>query len=165
MSVAVQRARTRQIVCGIAWLVLGLGSFVLTRLIQKPGFASSLDPGPQFFPFMLGICLVLGGCGLLAGPFLGRSSSTRVPVPPENDSHRSGSFLAFLGALMALLILLPWLGFSLACFLFASWMLWTQGSRWYVCLLISAALITGIQLLFGRLFHVQLPAGVLGLPF
>lgn len=155
------RQPATQRIAGLVWLALGLTAVVLGRAVKKPGFAANQDPGPQFFPVMLGLLLALGGILLVVKSFLNYKSDSESPK--ASLQHRA--LLLFIGGFMTYLLSMPWIGFSLASCAFIFSMIWLQGSRWFVALPMAVGLVSGIQLLFGSLFHVQLPPGVLGLPF
>lgn len=150
-----------QRIAGAAWLAVGIIAVVLGSAIKKPGFASNQDPGPQFFPILLGSFLAIGGCILLIKsfyPIVPREERTEGPL-------KKGPLLLFMIGFLVYLLVMPWIGFSLASSAFIFSMIWLQGSRWHVALSLAIGLVISIQILFGKLFHVQLPAGVLGLPF
>ena len=142
-------------------MAVGLAAVVLGRSIRKPGFASNQDPGPQFFPELLGFILALCGIFWVLKSF--QSIDKDSEVTGGTSSNRT--LLLFIGGLAAYLLAMPWVGFSIASCVFVYCMIWLQGSRWFLALPLSVGLVAGIQLLFGSLFHVQLPSGVLGLPF
>ena len=154
------RQSVMQRIAGIAWLTVGLTAVVLGRAIKKPGFASNQDPGPQFFPILLGSFLALGGCILLFKSFYQAAPKTES----SKEALNNRSLLLFVVGFIAYLLAMPWIGFSVASSAFVFSMIWLQGSRWFVALPLAIGLVVSIQILFGQLFHVQLPAGVLGLP-
>ena len=149
-----------QRIAGFVWMTLGLTAVVLGRAVKKPGFASHQDPGPQFFPILLGLGLALGGILLIVKSFLNSKSDSESSKEPL----RNRVLLVFIGGFLVYLLSMPWIGFSLASCAFIFSMIRLQGSRWFVALPMAIGLVLGIQLLFGTLFHVQLPPGVLGLP-
>lgn len=156
----------RQALSGAVWLVIGLVAVVLSLAIKKPGFANNQDPGPQFFPILLGALLATGGIVLVGNGLYSnwkrkKESSTPVTQP---SSNRSQALLWFIGGFAAYIFLIPWLGFTVSSTLYGFLLLWLQGSRWYVSLAMILILMIGIKLLFGLLFHVQLPEGEMGFP-
>ena len=157
----------RQTLSGAVWLVLGLLAVILSLAIKKPGFANNQDPGPQFFPILLGVLMAAGGLTLLVKGLYAKWNRKSVLPAPDAKPHlnRSRVLLLFIGGFGAYLFLIPWLGFTLSSTLYGFLLLWIQGSRWYVSLAMILILMTGTKLLFGTLFHVQLPEGVIGLPF
>jgi hypothetical protein len=150
-----------QRIAGIVWLALGLTAVLLATGIQKPGFGSNQDPGPQFFPILLGAILAVGGCILLFKSFYSETTQIESSRGPSNH----GTLLLFVLGFVFYLLAMPWLGFSVASSVFIFLMIWLQGSRWFFAMPVALGLVTGVQILFGYLFHVQLPSGVLSLPF
>jgi len=112
---------------------------------------------------MLAGWMVLGGVVHLVRSWIPSASQASKSVDPS-VVPQTRAFLLFVVALICFVVLIPWLGFTAATWLFAFGMIWYQGSAWYQALCVSTLLVLGIRLLFGMLFHVQLPAGVLGLP-
>ncbi len=159
MSVSLRQSIIHR-TAGCFWLAVGLTAMVLGKAIKKPGFASNQDPGPQFFPILLGMALFFGGAALLIKSFF---SAQTVPNPPESLAKNSSLF-GFIGGFFVYLLLMPWIGFSISSVAFIFSMIWLQGTRWIAALPIAVLIVVGIQLLFGNLFHVQLPAGVFGIP-
>ena len=157
----------RQTLSGLVWLSIGLAAIVLSGAIKKPGFANNQDPGPQFFPILLGALMVAGGvafCG--SGLFTKWKSGTHSSNDiNKSETIKTKALLGFLLGFGAYIFLIPWLGFTLSSLVFGFALVWLQGSRWYMSGSMILALMIGIKLLFGILFHVQLPEGVIGLPF
>jgi len=157
----------RQTLSGLVWLSVGLAAIVLSGAIKKPGFANNQDPGPQFFPILLGTLMVAGGVALCGSGIFAKWKSGTHPSDALNKSEttRTKALLGFLLGFGAYIFLIPWLGFTLSSLGFGFALVWLQGSRWYVSASMILALMIGIKLLFGMLFHVQLPEGVIGFPF
>jgi hypothetical protein len=158
---------SRQTLSGAVWLILGLLALVLSMDIKKPGFANNQDPGPQFFPILLGVLMTTGGVALCGSGLFAKWKSATHPSGALNKSEttRTKALLEFLLGFGAYIFLIPWLGFTLSSLGFGFALVWMQGSRWYVSGSMILALMIGIKLLFGMLFHVQLPEGVIGFPF
>lgn len=157
----------RQTFSGLVWLSIGLAAIVLSGDIKKPGFANNQDPGPQFFPILLGIMMVVGGAALCGSGLFKKwkSGNQSSDASNEPETMRTKALLGFLVGFGAYVFLIPWLGFTLSSLGFGFALVWLQGSRWYVSASMILALMIGINLLFGMLFHVQLPEGVIGFPF
>ena len=137
------------------------------------GLGQNQDPGPQAFPIVLGAVLLIGGLFEIATSFALVDSSKPKVDQGEEDIKTDGS-AAINGPMNMILIfvglclyvgLIGVLGFALSTFLFAVSMMIRLGVRLRISLLSSLGLLLGIHLLFVRLFKVQLPAGMLGLPF
>lgn len=217
MSLA-QEKPIKQTIAGLVWLVIGLVTMALVWDIKKPGFGNNQDPGPQFFPLLIGYLITIGSMRytMRNGYFYGSLvvillawvkrwlffdgdhftwlqfyplwitvvlavggallATTQRFIKTKSDSHQTQSepeegtthfkaLIAFAGGFALYIFLIPWIGFSLASVLFGFVLVWLQGSRWYVSMVMNLSLIVGIKVLFGMIFHVQLPEGVIGFPF
>jgi hypothetical protein len=158
---------------GVGLALLGVLAIGFALQIEVLGLGQNEDPGPQAFPIVLGAVLLIGGLFEIATSFALVDSSKLTVNQGEEDIKTDGS-AAFNGPLNMILIfvglclyvgLIGVLGFALSTFLFAVSMMIRLGVRLRISLLSSLGLLLGIHLLFVRLFKVQLPTGMLGLPF
>ena len=142
----------------VGGLAIGLG----TR-IEVLGLGQNADPGPRMMPLVLGGILTLGGLYELARGLIGRRSTGKDESSlPKGAIQRM--LVLFLG-LVAYVALVGYLGFALSTLVFATLMMWWLGVKWPVALSTTLGLLVVIHLLFVQVFKVQLPAGVLNLPF
>ncbi len=156
---------------GIFFVALGAAALGFGFQIKELGLGQNQDPGPRVFPMVLGAILVVGGIVEFV---------LSLKKVPQGDSLQSGESvlketplslagLKNLGVLFVGLVLyvglIGYLGFGLSTLLFGVAMMVRLGVRWWVAGLVTVGLLAGIYLLFGQLFRVQLPTGVLGLPF
>lgn len=145
-------------------------------VIRGAGYESlgkNHDPGPQALPTALAVALVLA---LIAEWYFSRRSvlaaggTPALPDAPqlEEGTDRQPSTQGdapvasrrtwlLLGALVAYLVCLPRVGFSVSTGVFAFAMMWRLGTRWWVAAPGAVALVAMIHLLFVELFKVQLP--------
>lgn len=156
---------------GIAFVALGAAALGFGLQIKELGLGQNQDPGPRVFPMVLGLILVLGGV-LELGLSLRKVSEGDLSHSPQSESKEvwlTPAGLKNLGVIFMGLVLyvglIAYLGFGLCTLLFGSGMMMRLGVRWWLAVLVSVGLLVGIYLLFGQLFKVQLPNGVLGLPF
>ncbi len=145
----------------ISWSVLLLfGCFVIYESLQIKYYGSDFGPGPGFFSFWLGI-LVVG----LSGIEIGRSFRHSLPLPPNFFPNR-GAILrigSLLGALVAVVLLLDRLGYSLTMALFCGFLLRVLGRQpWWLTLVLTALGSFGTAYIFRQL-QVILPGGLLGM--
>jgi hypothetical protein len=73
--------------------------------------------------------------------------------------------LVLFAGLLLYLAAMPWCGFSVSTLLFSLGVMLRLGVRRALASVVSLSMIVAIHLLFVKLFKVQLPTGVLGLPW
>ncbi len=145
----------------VAWTILLLfGGFVIYESLELSYSGTDFGPGPGFFSFWLGVLAVLLSVTELARTL----RHVREPVPADFFPTRAGvrRILALVGAMVAALLLMPTLGYSLSMLglcVFLLRVLTTQ--PWWVTLLIAGAGSFGTFHVF-RVLQVFLPVGVLG---
>lgn len=145
----------------ISWTVLCLfGIFVIYESLQIKYYGSDFGPGPGFFSFWLG-ALVVG----LSVIEIGRTFGKRIPLPEEffPDWAAVGRIASLLGALLAVVLLLDRLGYSLTMALFCGFLLRVLGRQpWWLTLVLTLAGSFGTAYIFRQL-QVILPGGWLGI--
>lgn len=158
---------------GVGLALLGAAAIGFALQIEVLGLGQNEDPGPRAFPIVLGGILLIGGLFEIATSFARVDPSKSNGEQREADIKTEGAsaingpknmILIFVG-LCLYVGLIGVLGFVLSTFLFAVLMMIRLGVRLRISLLSSIGLLLGIHLLFVRLFKVQLPAGMMGLPF
>jgi hypothetical protein len=145
----------------IAWGALLLfGGFVIYESLQINYYGSDFGPGPGFFSFWLGI-LVVG----LSIAELARGLRKRQALPAHFFPDRGGliRMACLMGALFAVVPLLPRLGYSLTMLVFCTFLLRALGRQpWWLILLLALAGSFGTALVFREL-QVLLPRGIVGI--
>jgi putative tricarboxylic transport membrane protein len=145
----------------ISWFALLLfGVFVIYESLQIKYYGSDFGPGPGFFSFWLGILVV--GLSVIE---IGRSFRQSVPLPADFFPDRAGvgRIACLLGALMAVVLLLDRLGYSLTMALFCLFLLRTLGKQpWWLTVVLTLVGSFGTAYIF-RLLQVILPGGILGI--
>ena len=145
----------------IAWGALLLfGVFVIYESVQINYYGSDFGPGPGFFSFWLGVLVI--GLSVLE---IGRSFRTCEPLPAGFFPDRAGLVRIgyLLGALVASVLLMERLGYSLTMFLFCGFLLRVLGRQpWWLTLVLTVLGSFGTAYIFRRL-QVILPGGVLGI--
>lgn len=140
---------------------LTLFSFVILCMSYKLGFGSTKQPGPGFFPALVGLFGLVFGI-LLIIRYLGRE-------PSEGESkifekRQAVRFIAMVATFCGWLVSLPWLGFIVAT-LFATLafakIMGLEG--WLKPVLLSIGGSVFIYLLFDVWFYSDLPRGFLGI--
>jgi putative tricarboxylic transport membrane protein len=146
----------------IVWgLLLLFGAFVVREALELSYYGTDFGPGPGFFSFWLGILLLVLSLIQIAGTFRG----PRVPLPDDFLPGREGikRMLCILGALLASLLLMNYLGFSLTMLGFCVFLFRTLGRQpWWLTLTLAVVGSFGLSYVFGQL-QVILPTGLLGI--
>ena len=109
----------RQTLSGMVWLSIGLAAIVLSGAIKKPGFANNQDPGPQFFPILLGSLMVAGGVALCGSSLFAKWKSGTHPsdikqVKNDKDQSAFGVLIGFwrlyfYDSLVGFYLIFPWI--------------------------------------------------------
>tara|TARA_Y100000588_G_C14236880_1_gene917734 strand:+ start:200 stop:697 length:498 start_codon:yes stop_codon:yes gene_type:complete len=143
--------------------LIGTALFVIfnTQYIQALGFGENFDPGPKAFPIGLSILLILGGAVEL---FFGWPYR-KMEKGKGSDSTNQKKTVLLLLSFLIYVGLMPIVGFALSTLLIATWMMVLLGNHWIKSSLVSIFLVCLVLILFGKLFKVPLPNGLLGLPF
>ncbi len=142
------------------WGLLGLfGAFVIHEALDLSYYGIDFGPGPGFFAFWLGVLVILLSVFQIALSF-------RRPEPLPSDFLPSLAgirrMLCVFGALLASLLLMTRLGFSLTILGFSIFLLRVLGRQsWWLTLLLSLVASVGLFYLFDVL-QVFLPRGFLG---
>jgi putative tricarboxylic transport membrane protein len=147
----------------VVWgLLLAFGAFIIHESLEHKYYGSDFGPGPGFFSFWLGVLLTVMS-------FVQIVMTWRRPVEPLPDGFIPGRdgvkrMLYIIGALVASLLLMKYLGFSLTMMVFCVFLLRTLGRRqsWGLTLTLSVIGSFGTWFLFG-LLQVGLPTGFLGI--
>ncbi len=145
----------------IVWgLLVVFGAFVIHEALDLSYYGSDFGPGAGFFSFWLGVLVVVLSLVQLALTF--RRSE---PLPPDFIPDLPGVKRMFcvLGALLASLLLMKTLGFSLTILGFSIFLLRALGRQpWWITLVLSVVGSFGLFYVFGQL-QVMLPTGILGI--
>lgn len=142
-------------------LALTLCSFVIFYMSYKLGFGSTKQPGPGFFPALVGLFGLVFGI-LLIIHYLGQK-----PMKGESKIFEKGQkarFIAMVAIFCGWLISLPWLGFIIVTFFATLAFAKIMGLEgWLRPVLLSIGGAVFIYLLFDVWFYSDLPRGFLGI--
>lgn len=160
---------------GVVLAAMGLLAVLLASGLEYHPLGDNRDPGPRAFPLGLGVCLLAGGAAELVQWVRRRAKTRRSDSPdaaswfssvrPAVASPRNRDALLLVAGVAIYVPAISWVGFALSTVMFSGAAMWRLGTRWWLAGALGLLLVVVIQLLFGTLFHVQLPAGRLGLPF
>jgi putative tricarboxylic transport membrane protein len=149
------------IVDRVSWSALLLfGGFVVYESLQIKYYGSDFGPGPGFFSFWLGVLVVL-----LSLYEIARTLRRHEPLPAGFFPDRAAlpRIASLLGALVASVLLLERLGYSLTMFLFCGFLLRVLGKQsWWLTAILTLLGSFGTAYLFRQL-QVILPGGFLGI--
>lgn len=122
------------------------------------GLTGNNDPGPHALPWALLIGLVtVGGWELARG-----SRPEQAAEKRQRSAYKLGLVCI---ALIVYVVGMTWLGFTVSTFIFVALTTWTLGAKLWSATLAGSLVVMIVWLLFVFAFQVQLPTGVLGLPF
>ena len=151
-------SRVNRIVWG---LLLLFGVFVVFESLDLSYYGTDFGPGPGFFSFWLWVLVIVLSLVQIAGTF--RRPAERLPDDFVPDRHGVKRMTCVLGALVASLLLMRSLGFSLTILGFNIFLLRMLGRQsWWITLALSLVGSVGIFYLFWQL-QVFLPTGILGI--
>ena len=148
---------------GFGFGIVALGGLMLVETLRGPSFsqafASGGVPGPAFLPFwtalgLLGVGFVLTARGL-------RRPGTAAPVewPGREGWMRIGATVL---ALALVLLLLNFLGFAVAAYLFVLAVTYSLGTTSRTTLFfVPIAAASVLHIIFGVLLKVPLPKGII----
>jgi len=119
--------------------------------------------GPAFFPDILAIIyLFLGVLQIILG-FKQEKNPTEKPAAPSVAKPSTRLLLEFIGLLIGFLLLFQPLGFILCTMLFLFLLMLLLGVTVPKSILFSFVYTGVIYLLFGKLFTIGLPVGILSI--
>ena len=143
----------------IAASAMILGPAVIFFAGNLPETAARREPGPAFFPYIIGFLLILAGIGEAAE---GRKCRNYLDVSFHSGEKRGMfNFVSFAVLISLYILFLEKLGFALLTFLFLLAILNILRIGFLKSALYSLILVAGLYFLFGRIFRVPLPAGII----
>jgi hypothetical protein len=142
-----------------AVLLLVFGVWYAAIALRNYPYWSATGPGAGFFPVWLGVAMVV-----LAALLLVRAARERDPGPAWVPRGRGAiRFLSVLGASVALVAFMPWLGMALGTALFLVAILrLLEGHSWTAAIGIAGGAAAVNWAVFTWWLRVPFPAGVLG---
>ena len=132
------------------------GLFVVWQA-SKLEFASSYGAGSGFFPYWLGIGMVLLAVLVIVAAWRIPSGADDTVAP-----HLSKQKVAAYVALLAFVFTVETVGFIIAITCLSAFLLKLEGESWWRALAVASATGVGFYLFFVRLLSVTLPRGPLG---
>jgi putative tricarboxylic transport membrane protein len=142
-----------------AVLLLVFGVWFAAVALRNYTYWGTTGPGSGFFPFWLGLAMAV-----LAALLLARAAREGAPGPAWAPRGRGAvRFLGVLGASVAFVALLPWLGMAVGTVLFLVVILrLVEGHSWLAATSIAAGTALANWAVFVWWLRVPFPAGALG---
>jgi putative tricarboxylic transport membrane protein len=123
---------------------------------------SAARPGPGFFPVGIGAFLCSVAVLLLIAAFRGRPALAAADDAPAMAWDARRRVAATAAGLLGFCLLLPWIGYPLAAFLFVSLLMRQLGQEKWPGILVVALISAGASYyLFAVVLGVPLPHGIL----
>jgi putative tricarboxylic transport membrane protein len=134
-------------------VLLGLAIFWQARGME---YLTSIGPGPGFFPWWLGLILTgLSVAWLLSAMWRSEQKAESRFFPEWRGLRR---ILLVTGAILAVGIVMEFVGFQLAMFAFVAFVLTALGWRgWGLTITLSVVMSFGVYHAFTRWLDVRLP--------
>jgi putative tricarboxylic transport membrane protein len=145
-------------IAALFFLGIGIFFFIYARSVE---IGTWNEPGPGFLPFWAGITLTAMAIALLLGSYARKAWPVRPSFFPQPDSWKrvAATFLS----LIAYLLLLTPLGFTLTTFLFLVFLVkFIFPQTWKRTMLVAVLSSVIARLLFINFLETQLPKGFLG---
>lgn len=153
----------REHIVGIVCLSVSAVTWVLAAGLPK-GQSVIAVSGPALFPTALAAVLAICGVSELVLGTLKRDELPTVDVRSIVRKTSTGAPLSvalIVLLLVGFIVLFPILGFFLTCFLFLFLCMKLFGVSWKRNVLASVSFLVVLYLVFGVLFTISLPSGVL----
>ena len=149
-------------------ILIGIAIIVICESLKFPLFilAGKKLPGPNFFPVLLSIILLIcGGNEILFALINKPIKKTQKSFILFINNWGNQNILIIVSGLIIYVFILQWLGFVVATFLLSSIFMIRLKTGWLRGILFSMILVIIITLLFGSIFRVQLPVGFFNISF
>lgn len=140
----------------VALVVLAASGVYLAAALPLPR-GTAARPGPGFFPLAVGVFGATVALVWVVATFRRAPMGLGVATVPAEARWRVISTATVLVGFCALL---PWTGYPLAAFLFASLVLRGLGARWTAALAIGLVSAVASYYFFGVLLEVPMPPGL-----
>ncbi len=155
---------TREHVVGLICIAVSIAVLCVTPSFPK-GQESVNITGPAFFPNVLAIAFIILGIAQIIAAF---KSAHKSQTAAANDSPKDAQRLKkimlsveFVALMIAFIVFFNSLGFFISTTIFLFLLMALLGLKWWKSLLYAVIYTAVIYLLFGVLFTIGLPAGIL----
>jgi putative tricarboxylic transport membrane protein len=143
---------------GSSLFLLFFGAFICFEA-TKLDMGRIVKPGPGFFPFWLGLALVLVSLAIVL-----QARKAEAGGPSLWKGLRWPKIIVVLGVLLLYAFLLEWLGYLIATFFLMFFLFrFVETQRWWVVIFGSVTTSFVTYFLFKVWLQVQLPVGLWGM--
>ena len=148
----------QEYIIALVCFVLGTGLIYLSR--DFPELIARNEPGPSFFPYLIGIFFVFTGVGEI---YVGRKNENYVNLNIFLIKESKGVFnIVVVGiSIVIYILLMPYIGFIELTFVFLMFVLLLLKTPLLQSILFSTVTVVIIYYLFGTAFRVPLPGGII----
>jgi putative tricarboxylic transport membrane protein len=158
-----KRLQTGHIVGGVC-IALSLVVLHVSRSFPKATTGSNELTGPSFYPNLLSYALII--CGILQVIAGFRSQEDGFSLEWKRFWHifrQSGpiNILCIIALVLFFILFMETLGFVLCCYFILFMLMWRFGVPVIRNLIYSGVFLSLVYLIFGKLFIIYLPSGVL----
>jgi len=145
---------------GIVLILLSIAVIMESLTFPETVSAGKKTPGPSFFPILLSVVLIIAGFQQIA-------AGARMPREGKGPGWNWGASNSVIIILFLFLhvLLMEYLGYAVATLLFGVLLMVRLKAGFFRAMTVSALTVIFIVSIFGQVFHIQLPAGLLGLPW
>jgi len=145
---------------GIVLILLSIAVIMESLTFPETVSAGKKTPGPSFFPILLSVVLIIAGFQQIA-------AGARMPREVKGPGWNWGASNSVIIILFLFLyvLLMEYLGYAVATLLFGVLLMVRLKAGFFRAMTVSALTVIFIVSIFGQVFHIQLPAGLLGLPW
>lgn len=151
-------------IIGTLCIILGTVVLILTKSFPK-GAASNMQlTGPAFFPNLLSVILIIIGVYEIIIGFVSKETQPYYSFTQlwrNIRQPKSITILVIIGMLIFFLAFINLLGFYAISLIFLLVVLWRLNIVWWKNLISSFVFLGIIYLIFGKLFTITLPSGIL----
>jgi hypothetical protein len=149
--------KTADLIGGLIGVAIGL--FAIWEGTKMP-LDVVMKIGPSYFPTIMAALLVFFSAALIVSALLGKSKGSLTPLRLSDKGTRRG--IITLGAAIVFCATLDSIGFIPMSIVFIAFMAWVLGKRsWKVFVLAPPLITLAVWLVFEKLLHLALPAGLL----
>ena len=151
-------------IIGLACIILSMIIFGITRTFPKASTGANELTGPSFYPNLLAILFII--CGICEIVYGLREVEGRSPIEISRflmglKTPASLNILIIVGLTVFFILFLEVLGFVVCSAVFVFVLMWRFGVSLLKNFLYSALYLLFLLLVFGKIFAIYLPSGIL----